>query len=64
MRMKSDFKIYDKNQEFKFKTFPKNYSNKNRQTGVKYGINHNNRQDISKLNKRHYRLQENITFNT
>ena len=46
--------ICDKNTGFKFKRFTKEYfklcSYKNRQTGVKYGLNHNKRQYISKIN--------------
>ena len=68
MRTNADSMICDKNQEFKFKSFAKEYFNlcscENRKTGVKCGLNQNKRQDITKLNKRHYHLQKYIMFNT
>ena len=54
--------ICDKNQEFKFKLFPKNaiFSYENRQTGVKCGLKHNKIKVFSKLNQRHYHLQKRL----
>ena len=66
MRINIASMIFEKNQEFKFKSFPekcfKLCSYEDRKTDVKDWLNNNKRQYIVRLNKRALSFTKNISY--
>ena len=67
MRTNTASMMCDNNKELKFNIFAEEFikpcSSENIQMGVKGGLKHKKRKDISKSTRRHYHLQTNM-FNT
>ena len=64
MRMNADLMICYRNKGFKFKECIHLCYYESIQMGVKVELNNKKRQDIAKVNRRHYYLQTKRIFNT